>query len=206
MITIRLRGKDDVNLVTGCDSDGSTNTRSILAYRRKPSWTSSVGPVLTRGMAWIMTAMMLFVLAACSDDSSELTTHEMLEKLEGRPLTAAEVEERVALADLLCGFENRVLARVWDRLDLEQLEFQDWVFGYHCPDKLTAYTQARPNIGTVPVAPITDAGTDADADSDTDGDDGSGRGGDDTTDNDAPFDNSVLEGIERTPATYPELN
>ncbi|MEL7208779.1 MAG: hypothetical protein AAGK32_11220 [Actinomycetota bacterium] len=156
--------------------------------------TSSLGPVFGRGIAWILLATLPLTFTACGGDSSDLTTHEMLEKLEGRPMTEAEVAERVALADLLCGFENRVLVQVWDRLDFEELEFQDWVFGHHCPDRLTLYTQARPNVGSAP-APTSTADPD---DEDPTDDDPAVEG--------RPIDPEVLDGIERTPATYPEIN
>ncbi|MEM8925622.1 MAG: hypothetical protein AAGD35_19120 [Actinomycetota bacterium] len=92
-------------------------------------------------------------LTGCGGGDEELTTAQMLAKLEGRTLTEEELTERLALADLLCGFENRVLLGVWERLDARQLEFQDWVFGQHCPQRLGAYADARPDMGTAPFPP-----------------------------------------------------
>lgn len=98
-------------------------------------------------MALVATAMAVS-LAGCGGGDEDLTTAEQLEKLAGRRLTEAEVDEQLALADLLCGFDDRVLARIWDQLDARQLEFQDYVFGQHCPDRRELYTEARPTMGT----------------------------------------------------------
>lgn len=108
-----------------------------------------------RFSAFAVTVVAALAVTSCGASTPELTTEEMLEKLEGRPLTPAEVDEKLALADLLCGFENRVLTRMWDDLSPEELEFQDWVFGQHCPDRLTAYSAARPNTGTAPPSSTT---------------------------------------------------
>lgn len=91
----------------------------------------------------------------CGADDSELTTEEMLEKLAGRHLSAVEVAEQLELADLLCGFDNQVLVAVWDELNPRQLEFQDFVFGHHCPERLSLYQEARPTTGTAPASPTT---------------------------------------------------
>ncbi len=115
---------------------------------------------------------MTLTAVSCGGSAPELTTAEMLEKLEGRPLTQAEVDERLALADLLCGFENRVLTRMWDDLGSEELEFQDWVFGQHCPDRLTAYSAARPSTGTAPPTSTTTAPDEPDVDDESGDPDG----------------------------------
>lgn len=91
------------------------------------------------------------LLSGCGSGDSELTTEQLMAKLAGHPLTSAEVAERIELADLLCGFDAQVLVEVWDRLDPQQLEFQDYVFGQHCQEQLSIYREARPNIGTAPV-------------------------------------------------------
>lgn len=82
-------------------------------------------------------------------------------KLSGRPLTSTEITERLALADVMCDFDSRVLNAIWLELDARELEFQDYVFGQHCPDRLSIYEEARPGTGTVPddfePAPPTDA-------------------------------------------------
>ena len=102
-----------------------------------------------------MAAGAMVVLAGCGGGSSELTTEEQLEKLAGRPLTSAEVVERLELADFLCGFDNRVLVEIWMQLDARQLEFQDFVFGQHCPERLSVYDETRPDTGTIPVSATT---------------------------------------------------
>lgn len=133
---------------------------------RVPQWFSR----WSGAFATLVVAVLL--ITGCGPSTPELTTEEMLEKLEGRPLTQAEIDEKLALADLLCGFENRVLTRMWDDLSPEELEFQDWVFGEHCPDRLTAYSAARPNTGTAPLSPTTtllDVPDDADGAGDPDG-------------------------------------
>lgn len=89
-------------------------------------------------------------LSACGGGSEELTVEQHLEKLTGGPLSSVEVDEQLALADTMCGFDGRVLIQIWDRLDARQLEFQDYVFGRHCPDRLSVYEEVRPNMGTVP--------------------------------------------------------
>ena len=101
------------------------------------------------------TAGAMAVLAGCGGGSSELTTEEQLEKLAGRPLTSAEVVEQLELADFLCGFDNRVLVEIWMQLDARQLEFQDYVFGQHCPERLSVYDETRPDTGTIPVSATT---------------------------------------------------
>jgi hypothetical protein len=95
------------------------------------------------------------LVAGCGSGSSELTTEELLEKLAGRTLSTAEVAEQLEKADLLCGFDRQVLIEIWDRLDARQLEFQDYVFGQRCPDRLSIYEEARPTTGTAPVTSST---------------------------------------------------
>ncbi|MGI9616637.1 MAG: hypothetical protein ACR2QO_27210 [Acidimicrobiales bacterium] len=89
------------------------------------------------------------LLASCGAAEDELTTEEQLEKLAGQTLTSTEVEEQLALADTMCAFDDAVLGEIWDQLDSRQLEFQDWVFGQHCPDRLPDYEAARPDTGVV---------------------------------------------------------
>ncbi len=79
---------------------------------------------------------------ACSGGDDEPTTAEILATLEGRALTPAEVAAREEVAALLCGLDDEVLMRIWDRLDNEQLEFQDFVFGRQCQGRNSLYGQA----------------------------------------------------------------
>lgn len=89
------------------------------------------------------------LVVGCGGGDEELTTEEQLEKLAGRTLTSSEVEDRLALADMICAFDGRMLTEIWTQLDARQLEFQDWVFGQHCPARLPDYEAARPETGVV---------------------------------------------------------
>ncbi len=98
-------------------------------------------------MALIIGALLL---AGCGGGDDDLTLEEQLSKLAGHPLSVSEVDETLALADTMCGFDTKVLTEIWSRLDARQLEFQDYVFGQHCPDRLTVYETARLTTGAVP--------------------------------------------------------
>ena len=104
---------------------------------------------------------MAILLGACGGSDDDLTIEEQMVKLSGRPLTSTEIAERLALAEVMCDFDGRVLNAIWLELDARELEFQDYVFGQHCPDRLSIYEEARPSTGTVPddlePAPPTDA-------------------------------------------------
>ena len=89
-------------------------------------------------------------LAGCGGADDDLTLEEQLSKLAGHPLSVSEIDETLALADTMCGFDTKVLTEIWSRLDARQLEFQDYVFGQHCPDRLTVYETARLTTGAVP--------------------------------------------------------
>lgn len=99
------------------------------------------------------------LLVACGTAGSELTTEQLLGKLAGHSLTQSEINEQLEVADLLCGFDGRVLVQIWDRLNARQLEFQDYVFGQHCPDRLSIYESARPSTGTAPATTATTSTT-----------------------------------------------
>lgn len=79
---------------------------------------------------------------ACSDDPGEPTTAALLAELEGRRLTPAEIAEREKVAAVLCRLDNAVLLELWSQLTTAQLEFQDFVFGRHCPDRNQLYGDA----------------------------------------------------------------
>ena len=100
-------------------------------------------------MRAVVAAALVLLLAGCGGGDEELTTEEQLEKLAGRTLTSAEVEDQLALADTMCAFDGRMLVEIWEQLDARQLEFQDWVFGQHCPSRLPDYEAARPETGVV---------------------------------------------------------
>lgn len=80
------------------------------------------------------------LLAACGDDEPpELTIEERLATVEGRTLTAVEVEEQLALGATLCRMDETILDAVWFKLSDDQLEFQDVVFGHLCPERSVFY-------------------------------------------------------------------
>lgn len=77
--------------------------------------------------------------AACGDDEPETTVEEALAEVEGRELTQTEIDERLAVGATLCRLDDEVLDAVWQRLDDDQLAFQDVVFSFVCPDRATFY-------------------------------------------------------------------
>lgn len=82
-----------------------------------------------------------WAIAACSDDEEPPSTAELLNELEGRELSPAEVAERQQVAELLCRLDDAVLTQIWDRLSTPQLEFQDFVFGRVCQDRSALYAE-----------------------------------------------------------------
>lgn len=54
-------------------------------------------------------------------------------------MSPTEVARQVEIADTLCAMSDEVLAAIWDQLDDDQLTYQDFVFGSHCPDRSIAY-------------------------------------------------------------------
>lgn len=82
------------------------------------------------------------LLGACTSDSAEPTTADVLAELEGRSLTPAEVAAREQAAQLLCGLDDEVLTTIWARLTSTQLEFQDFVFSRQCPERNELYARA----------------------------------------------------------------
>lgn len=103
----------------------------------------------TGGVAMVITTL---AGVGCSvvSEPTDLTEAEQLRKLEGHPLSQLEIDNRLELADLMCGFDRRLLQQIWSKLDAKELEFQDFVFGQRCPDQLLLYSDARPDLGTVP--------------------------------------------------------
>ena len=72
----------------------------------------------------------------------------------------------------MCSFDTKVLTEIWPRLDARQLEFQDFVFGQHCPDRLSVYEAARLTTGEVPEdLPDIEADTGIEANTGIDADD-----------------------------------
>ena len=83
--------------------------------------------------------VLMLVAAGCGSDEPELTVAEQLALIEGRELTVAELDDRLAVADALCGMSDEVLDALWRTLDDNQLEFQDVVFSEICPDRSIFY-------------------------------------------------------------------
>lgn len=81
-------------------------------------------------------------LSACGNGSKEPSAAELLQEIEGRPLTAAELAEREQIAAMMCSFDDDLLLTIWDQLSTRQLAFQDFVFGRSCPNKTPLYREA----------------------------------------------------------------
>ncbi len=80
-------------------------------------------------------------LAGCTDDKPELTDAQLLNELEGRELSAAELAEREQVAQTLCRLDDAVLIDVWDQLSVKQLAFQDFVFSRVCERRSQLYAE-----------------------------------------------------------------
>ncbi len=90
--------------------------------------------------ALVVALALAVVVASCGGDSEDGdSTEELLEELEGRDLSPAEVAEREEVATLLCGLDDAVLIEVWDQLSPAELAFQDIVFSRTCPERLSLY-------------------------------------------------------------------
>ena len=91
----------------------------------------------------------MLLSAACGgDEEPEMTIEERLAQVEGRTLTAAEVDQRLDLGQTLCKMDAVVLGAVWQRLDDDQLDFQDVIFGYLCPDRSVLYAAQTGRVVT----------------------------------------------------------
>lgn len=87
---------------------------------------------------------LLFLLGGCSDDTPvERSFKDDLELRLGRELSPAEVVEFKDSAELLCELDLDVLKEVWTELDEDQFAFQTFVFTEECPERESAYRQAR---------------------------------------------------------------
>lgn len=122
----------------------------------------------------LLLASVLVASACGGEDEPELTLEDRLEIVEGRPLTAVEVADRLSVASALCEMDEPILNAVWRRLTEEQLEFQDFVFAHICPDRSVFYagltgryvTEEAENSGVVtsttpPIRTTTTVGSDA---------------------------------------------
>ena len=87
----------------------------------------------------VVLAVVLLASACGGEEEPELTLEDRLEVIEGRPLTAVEVADRLSVASALCELDEPILDAVWRRLSEEQLEFQDFVFAHICPDRSIFY-------------------------------------------------------------------
>lgn len=96
-----------------------------------------------RSRAFTLVAGLLLAsvgLAACGgDDEPELTFEERLNLIEGRSLSPIEVAERASVGEALCRLDDELLDQIWQRLDDDQLEFQDAVVATLCPDRAILY-------------------------------------------------------------------
>ena len=99
-----------------------------------------MGPMVVRRL--LLGTLITLLLVACTSDSTEPTTADVLAELEGRSLTPAEVAAREQVAQLLCGLDDQVLTTVWADLTSSQLEFQDFVFSRQCPERNELYARA----------------------------------------------------------------
>jgi hypothetical protein len=73
------------------------------------------------------------------EEEPALTIEDRLAQVEGRTLTPAEVTELLGVGRALCELDEGVLDELWRRLDESQLEFQDFVFAYLCPERSVLY-------------------------------------------------------------------
>lgn len=93
-------------------------------------------------LSTLLAVPLAVMLGACTSDSAEPTTADVLAELEGRSLTPAEVAAREQVAQLLCGLDDEILTTVWAQLKSTQLEFQDFVFSRQCPERNELYARA----------------------------------------------------------------
>lgn len=96
------------------------------------------------------------LLTGCSDDEPELTVEQRLEAVEGRTLSPNEVDQLLSLADDLCRLDEVVLDNLWTKLDGDQFDYQDFVFGYQCPERSTLYALHTGRVVTDEAAEATE--------------------------------------------------
>jgi hypothetical protein len=87
----------------------------------------------------VLVVSLVLLVAACGDAEPELTMAERLAAVEGRELSAAELADRLAVGETLCGMGDEVLDEIWRQLNERQLNYQDVVFGHICPDRSVFY-------------------------------------------------------------------
>ncbi len=63
-------------------------------------------------------------------------------------LSGQIVEQREQVAQVLCRLDERVLREIWDQLDEDQLQFQDFVFARKCGDRNQLYGEATERFRT----------------------------------------------------------
>ena len=79
-------------------------------------------------------------LVACgSEEEPELTFEDRLNELEGRDLTPVELARRAEVGETLCQLDDQLLDEIWQRLDDQQLDFQDIVISSLCPERAILY-------------------------------------------------------------------
>ncbi len=83
------------------------------------------------------------------EDRPEITIEDKLERIAGEDLTPAEIQRQLQVASTLCQSDIDVLSRMWDSMTAQQLRFQDYVFGTHCPIRSIEYAVATGRSLTV---------------------------------------------------------
>ena len=78
-------------------------------------------------------ALALTAISCGSDEPAGPSDRDLLEAImEGDP-SDAELEAKLATADLLCTVDPELLNVIWADLDSTQFEFQEFVFQHRCP-------------------------------------------------------------------------
>lgn len=89
----------------------------------------------------VMVATVL-ATACTSDDPPAISVEEELESIAGQELTPADVERQLDVASTLCRVDLSVLHVMWESMSADQMRFQDYVFGRHCPERSVEYALA----------------------------------------------------------------
>jgi hypothetical protein len=78
-------------------------------------------------------ALSLATISCGGDEPAGPTDRQLLEAIMGGDPSDAEVEAKLATADLLCTVDPEVLNVIWADLDSDQFDFQEFVFQHRCP-------------------------------------------------------------------------
>ena len=100
----------------------------------------SARPFTRAARRFLAGLLVVVALGACgSDEEPELTFEDLLNELEGRELTPVEVARRAEIGETLCQLDDQLLDEIWQRLDDQQLDFQDIVISSLCPERAILY-------------------------------------------------------------------